>query len=291
MSAARNQISNQYFLVIGEVQYGPLSIEDIQGYLAEGRVAATDLVWAEGFGDWVELQSAPDFTHLFERAPEKPRLVPPSKTNPTLTRQTSTNPSLSTRTYNTNPNINRVASRKQIPISDALEKILNRVASRKQIPISISDAPERIGMLWAAYYLGGGAALFSLLFFDLIPEGENFTTFLDYAFDGNHEAWGNSLFGLMILASVTPWVQGAKGWLAERVGILLFGAAIAPFTYGFLHYYGGFSAIGSRSHSLPILIPAFFFFVMAPIATLSVLRLSLHDRFRTKPRSVQKANS
>lgn len=44
-----------YFLSRNNEQFGPYSLTDLQRWLAEGRVAAADLVRSEGMTDWVPL--------------------------------------------------------------------------------------------------------------------------------------------------------------------------------------------------------------------------------------------
>jgi hypothetical protein len=42
-----------YFVNRGEEQFGPYSLRELQRYVAEKRVAATDFAWSEGMPEWV----------------------------------------------------------------------------------------------------------------------------------------------------------------------------------------------------------------------------------------------
>jgi hypothetical protein len=47
----------QWYCHVGGQQYGPVSIEDLCGWVRQGRLTASDLVWAEGMADWAPASS------------------------------------------------------------------------------------------------------------------------------------------------------------------------------------------------------------------------------------------
>lgn len=49
----------QWYCYIDGNKYGPVSFEDVQRWVTEGRVKPTDSVWSEGMGNWVPANSIP----------------------------------------------------------------------------------------------------------------------------------------------------------------------------------------------------------------------------------------
>lgn len=49
---------SEWFYAVNGVQYGPVSEDVLRGYVAEGRVAASDAVWRDGMPEWVEAEKA-----------------------------------------------------------------------------------------------------------------------------------------------------------------------------------------------------------------------------------------
>lgn len=50
-------------------QYGPVEVEQLAGWIAEGRVRPNDLVWQEGMADWLPASSVPALAPLFPDDP------------------------------------------------------------------------------------------------------------------------------------------------------------------------------------------------------------------------------
>jgi hypothetical protein len=85
----------KWFVYIGDHHEGPFSLADVQSRLAQGQVAVTSYVWAEGMADWIAMNEVPDFavilspkaaatqhTGTFNRAPVQstgPSLVGPAE--------------------------------------------------------------------------------------------------------------------------------------------------------------------------------------------------------------------
>jgi hypothetical protein len=65
-------------------QYGPVSSDEVRGWIAEGRLNAQSLAWAEGEADWKPLGSFPEFADAlkaktapqFPQAPVSPGMTP-----------------------------------------------------------------------------------------------------------------------------------------------------------------------------------------------------------------------
>lgn len=49
---------SEWFYAVNGVQYGPVGEDVLRGYVAEGRVGVTDVVWREGMPEWVEAEKA-----------------------------------------------------------------------------------------------------------------------------------------------------------------------------------------------------------------------------------------
>lgn len=77
-----------YYVLRGQQQYGPYSLEDLQRYYAQGNLAATDFVRSEESGQWVPLTQV-----LGVQTPMMaPPIVPGMATPPAVTPGYSTAP-------------------------------------------------------------------------------------------------------------------------------------------------------------------------------------------------------
>ncbi len=47
--------TEQIYLLRGETQHGPYTLDDLSVWLADGTVTAEDLVWKEGLAEWVTI--------------------------------------------------------------------------------------------------------------------------------------------------------------------------------------------------------------------------------------------
>jgi len=63
----------QWYCTIGGQKYGPMPQEQLEAWIAEGRVAPSDLVWYQGMADWVPAGEASEFAQAFAAAPPPPR--------------------------------------------------------------------------------------------------------------------------------------------------------------------------------------------------------------------------
>ena len=53
-------------------QYGPVAEEELIRWIQQGRVAALDLVWRDGMGEWVTAGSIPEFMGMFAQPGHPP---------------------------------------------------------------------------------------------------------------------------------------------------------------------------------------------------------------------------
>lgn len=51
---------------IGEEKRGPMSQQELENLIRDGSLVLDDLVWRDGFVDWLELEKVGEFAHLFE---------------------------------------------------------------------------------------------------------------------------------------------------------------------------------------------------------------------------------
>ena len=65
-------------------QYGPVSVEQLRGWIAENRANAQTLVQTDGAQDWKPLGSLPEFA-AESRPPAAPAAAPPTMTPPAYT--------------------------------------------------------------------------------------------------------------------------------------------------------------------------------------------------------------
>ncbi|MEE2755888.1 MAG: GYF domain-containing protein [Myxococcota bacterium] len=67
-----------WHIVVDRQQVGPMTPEDIAGYLGRGEVDGDAFVWCDGLGDWQKMSTVQEFEHLFdssqpvESAPSNP---------------------------------------------------------------------------------------------------------------------------------------------------------------------------------------------------------------------------
>ncbi len=56
----------QWYVLVGEEQYGPLAEEAIADMITTGQVGPSTMVWCEGAEDWMPLEAWPQFAAAFE---------------------------------------------------------------------------------------------------------------------------------------------------------------------------------------------------------------------------------
>ena len=49
----------QWYCIIGGQQYGPVSEDELRGWVAQGRVKPTDQVWTDGMAAWTPASAVP----------------------------------------------------------------------------------------------------------------------------------------------------------------------------------------------------------------------------------------
>lgn len=59
---------NDWHCAVGNTQYGPISMEQLLGWIEEGRVGANDLVWREGMAQWQPASSVPELASHLQQA-------------------------------------------------------------------------------------------------------------------------------------------------------------------------------------------------------------------------------
>jgi hypothetical protein len=64
-------VSDWYCNINGQ-QYGPVAGEELIQWIQQGRIAALDLVWREGMGEWVIASSIPEFAGHFVQSGNAP---------------------------------------------------------------------------------------------------------------------------------------------------------------------------------------------------------------------------
>ncbi|MBQ3204730.1 MAG: SPFH domain-containing protein [Alistipes sp.] len=67
---------SQWYLFINGQQVGPVAINQIQQYIAQGGFTRTDLVWKAGFQSWIVAESVPEIAQLFAAVPPTPPTPP-----------------------------------------------------------------------------------------------------------------------------------------------------------------------------------------------------------------------
>ena len=76
---------NVWHIVVNREQLGPMTVEDIAGYLGRGEVDDEAFVWCDGMDDWQKMSGLPAFSHLFaknERQVENPFSQPQGDLEP-----------------------------------------------------------------------------------------------------------------------------------------------------------------------------------------------------------------
>ncbi|MBM4319659.1 MAG: DUF4339 domain-containing protein, partial [Deltaproteobacteria bacterium] len=58
-----------WYVLIGQQQLGPLTQEQLGGYITSGEASAESYVWREGFTDWVQLHMLEEFAAYLQAAP------------------------------------------------------------------------------------------------------------------------------------------------------------------------------------------------------------------------------
>jgi predicted Zn finger-like uncharacterized protein len=54
-----------WHVVVNREQVGPVTPQDVAGYLGRGEITGDAFVWRDGIGDWCKLSTIPAFAHLF----------------------------------------------------------------------------------------------------------------------------------------------------------------------------------------------------------------------------------
>ena len=57
---------NIWHIVVNREQLGPMTVEDIAGYLGRGEVDDEAFVWCDGMDDWQKMSGLSAFSHLFD---------------------------------------------------------------------------------------------------------------------------------------------------------------------------------------------------------------------------------
>ncbi len=68
----------EWYCTVGGQKYGPLSQQQLQGWITEGRLARTDLVWRQGMADWQPASQVGEFSMSFAAGPPSPRAGGPA---------------------------------------------------------------------------------------------------------------------------------------------------------------------------------------------------------------------
>jgi uncharacterized RDD family membrane protein YckC len=73
-------MSQTWYYARGNQQFGPVTIEQLQGLIGTGQVQRADLVWREGMAQWTPAQNVPELTPQAAASPIPP--VPPAAPSP-----------------------------------------------------------------------------------------------------------------------------------------------------------------------------------------------------------------
>jgi hypothetical protein len=68
----------QWRVVINSQQYGPVSQEELKGWIAQSRVGPNDMVWSDGMPNWVAAGSVAELGFPPTGAPGAPPPIPPA---------------------------------------------------------------------------------------------------------------------------------------------------------------------------------------------------------------------
>jgi hypothetical protein len=52
MPTSSSEVSDMWYVARGAERFGPVSINEVQAWLQDGRASGTDLVWGPGFAEW-----------------------------------------------------------------------------------------------------------------------------------------------------------------------------------------------------------------------------------------------
>lgn len=150
---------------------------------------------------------------------------------------------------------------------------------QEQLEKAYQTAPERVGYFWAAYYALSYFVLLILLFVPTLAANNNYISYFAYGFETTF-----LMVAVPILQAASGglyWLKGAEEWLADRIAIIVSGvAAIIYGTTLFVTLDGMQTMTGHGWHGWILLLPTIFYFIAVPIAVLSVIRLSIHDKFK-----------
>lgn len=53
---------SQWYCVVSGTRYGPVDAQQVQTWVAQGRVGPDDLVWREGMGEWQAISAVPELS-------------------------------------------------------------------------------------------------------------------------------------------------------------------------------------------------------------------------------------
>jgi hypothetical protein len=68
-----------WYVMIGDVETGPLTRVEVGVELASGAISSDTLVWREGMSDWTPGAKVPELAQLFSNPPKRPRATVPGK--------------------------------------------------------------------------------------------------------------------------------------------------------------------------------------------------------------------
>lgn len=63
---------SQWYCVVSGTRYGPVGADQIQRWVAQGRLGPDDLVWREGMGEWQALSTVPELSAAMAQTPAPP---------------------------------------------------------------------------------------------------------------------------------------------------------------------------------------------------------------------------
>ena len=68
---------SQWYVYLNGQQIGPINTQQVQGYISSGQMKPRDLVWKNGFQDWMAAESVPEIASLFGPPSPPTPPVPP----------------------------------------------------------------------------------------------------------------------------------------------------------------------------------------------------------------------
>lgn len=69
---------SQWYVYLNGQQIGPINTQQVQGYISSGQMKPRDLVWKNGFQDWMAAESVPEIASLFGPPSPPTPPVPPA---------------------------------------------------------------------------------------------------------------------------------------------------------------------------------------------------------------------